>query len=280
MGTTISALLLVGDRGFIAHVGDSRDLHAPPGPGHPAHRGPLADQRADPPGQGHQGEPRPLARTAPTRTRSPARSASTRPSRSTPSTSTSCRATSSCSARTACTPTWTTTRSSKLFAPDEITRDPQEADRPGQRTGGQDNITAIVVRIQRAGTEALRQPHRGADPQGRGAEADAAVPAPHLQGDHPRPQPHRGLGLRPGRGHHARGRAGRRALHPAAGPGPAAQGRRLHHPPGAGRPPRRDGAGRPHAPLGQRDRRGALARCSSCDARSSTRSSARIRRCR
>ena len=80
-------------------------LHAARRPGRPAHRGPLAGQRADPPRQRHQGELRDLASTRPTRTRSRARSASTRPSRATPSTSRSCPAISSCSARTGCTPT-------------------------------------------------------------------------------------------------------------------------------------------------------------------------------
>ena len=55
MGTTVSALLIAGDRGFIAHVGDSRIYMLRAGQVVAAHRGPLAHQRAHPARKRHQG---------------------------------------------------------------------------------------------------------------------------------------------------------------------------------------------------------------------------------
>jgi len=104
MGTTTSALLIAGDRGFIAHVGDSRIYMLRAGQvvqltedhslvNELIRRGRVTRRASRPP----------LTRR--TRTRSRGRSASTRPFRATPSTSSSCPGTSSCSAPTACTPT-------------------------------------------------------------------------------------------------------------------------------------------------------------------------------
>ncbi len=53
MGTTISAFLLIGERGFIAHVGDSRVYMVRSGQTVQLDRGSLAHQRADPAWQGH-----------------------------------------------------------------------------------------------------------------------------------------------------------------------------------------------------------------------------------
>ena len=112
MGTTTSALLIVGRPRLHRPRRRQPHLHAARRPGRPAHRGPLAGQRADPPRPRHQGELRDLAVQG-VQERGHARGRRLRaPSRSTPSTSRSCPATSSCSARTACTPTSTTRASS------------------------------------------------------------------------------------------------------------------------------------------------------------------------
>ena len=83
------------------------------------------------------------------------------------------------------------------------------------------------------GGRAGRRSRRGAGAQGRRAAADAALPAPHLQGDPARPQRHAGARVRGRRGDHQGGDARRRDVHPAARQDPAAQERRVHHPPRA-----------------------------------------------
>jgi serine/threonine protein phosphatase PrpC len=52
MGTTVVALLVIGQRGFIAYVGDSRIYLSRNGVVYPADRGPQPDERADPQRQG------------------------------------------------------------------------------------------------------------------------------------------------------------------------------------------------------------------------------------
>ena len=165
----------------------------------------------------------------------------------------------------------------ELFAGRRDHRHPEALHRPRQRgrRPGQHHGDRPADRQGRG--RGRRYPRRGADAQDRGPQADAAVPAPDLQGDHPGPQPHRGLGLRPRRGRHEGGRAGRRPLHPAAGPPPAAQGGGLHHQPHAGGPPGGDGAHRSFAPIGHGHCGGALAPADPAPRRSFTRSSARTR---
>ena len=72
--------------------------------------------------------------------------------------------------------------------------------------GGHDNITAVVIRVAAARPRRpARAPRAGA--QGRGAAGHAALPAPDLQGDPPRPHV-TSRRVRAGRGNHHRGRPG------------------------------------------------------------------------
>jgi hypothetical protein len=132
-------------------------------------------------------------------------------------------------------------RIKKLFVPEEITSIPKQLIDHANESGGQDNITAIALRIQGAGTEALDS---RTEELTRKIEVLKQMPLfRHLTYK----EIIRVLNLTevsdyaPGEDIMREGEPGDDLVHPAARPGAAAQGRRLHHQPGAGRPPGRDG---------------------------------------
>ncbi len=151
--------------------------------------------------------------------------------------------------------------------------------------GGHDNITAIVVRVERpeAATGAAPVEDR-AEELARKVDVLRRMPLfRHLiykeilrvlnVTD--------GQGVRARRGDHQGGDPGGRDVRAPEGQAPAAQERRVHHRAGARGAHRRDGADRSAAaPLGQRDGRGAFAPADPDAGRISTRSFARSRSCR
>ena len=277
---------LAGDRGFIAHVGDSRIYLLRAGPGGPAHRGPLADQRAH---QARQDHARRASRTRPTR---PYKNAITR-------------------AVGVYETVEVDTLDFEVLPGDQflLCSDGLHAylndkriidfarraddDRRGAAAqklvdasanagGGHDNITAVVVRVD--GAAAGTAPDDRAEELTRKVdvlEADAALPAPHLQGDHARPQRHRGARVR-GRARRS-SRRGRRAT--SCSSCCAARSACTRTARSSPTWPRARTSARwrwsiAAAALGQRDGRGAVARADAARGATSTRSSARSRRCR
>ena len=213
------ALLIAGDRGFIAHVGDSRIylLRQARCTSSPRTTRSSTSWCAAARSSATRSTARP---TRSTRTRSRAPSAPTRASRPTRSTSKCCPATSSSSAPTGCTPTSRTRDVPEILTADDIAEAPKTLVALANAGGGHDNITAVVVRVE---TEATTEhAARASDLANRVdvLQADAALQAPHVQGDHASPQRD----------------SWSRTTRPARRSSPRADRRRgaLHHPVGQG----------------------------------------------
>ena len=81
---------------------------------------------------------------------------------------------------------------SRQLAEESITAIPGKLVDHANAGGGHDNITAVVLRVHTDATATSDARSQELEPQGRGAQADAAVPAPDVQGDPARFGPHRG----------------------------------------------------------------------------------------
>src|SRR6202022_3682451 len=91
----------------------------------------------------------------------------------------------------------------EIMTADDIADAPKTMVALANAGGGHDNITAGGVRVGPGGTRgpARRARQRSGEPRRR-AQEDAAVQAPHVQGDHAAPERAGGQGLQGGREDH------------------------------------------------------------------------------
>ena len=144
MGTTISALLVLGDFAITAQVGDSRIYRISETASRAAHRGPHAHRVAAEAGPHHPAGSQEIA--APKRHHPRRRQPRVRPGRHAAHSACS-RATGSCSAATGCTATCARTTSPPSPQLEAAAQRCKRFIELANERGGKDNITAVLVEI-------------------------------------------------------------------------------------------------------------------------------------